>query len=183
MSLLIENVYNILFENEERTTDKSDYLIQESIDDLIVRYVHESRNLSNSELRILASVASSIQLANPPSALFRILASDPGWRPGDTINLSTVVSFSKEDLRSKVAGHIAWKSRDHGIAIINYPTLSIAIEYDKLKDVGRRFDAAAEKEVLVGGKLRITGVEKIPEPYTNPSYGYTVPLYTLSQEI
>ena len=142
--------------------------------ELLNMYVRDSRQMSFTDKKELAELVKSSSLSG--LRLERIQGESLDWKEGDAVTIM-LSSFTKVPVSlGKKAGHIAWKSYDKALVLIEHATRGLEINYDLIKVM---FDASDEKEVLVSGTYRVAEIRKITEPGTPPQYGYIVPQYVL----
>jgi len=144
---------------------------------LLNKYVQDSDTLNSAEKRSLAVYVESSKL-DGQHRLERIDRSDPDYQVGDLVNF-IVKSFTLLKVsEGQKAGHIAWKSSDEAITVIQSASRGMKIDYNLIKVW---FDSDSEKEVLVTGNYRVMEKLMITEPGTAPQYDYKVPMYVLKE--
>jgi hypothetical protein len=152
-----------------------------NLESVLSKYVGDSRMMNTQELVFLREAILDSRVAPGVRVLERIQADDPGWRKGEHVKFS-VASFSATEFsKGKSAGNIGWKSTDKCIVRVENPRRGLTVSYAGRDLMKMQFDAAAERETLLGGAYTVIEVEQIVEPHTTPVYGYRIPLYHLRE--
>lgn len=169
--VLRELIRNILIESSATLEYPSEFV------DAINKYVSDSRVTSYAQKKIIIDWVDNSSLPRG-LVLQRVSSSDPEYEVGDTVNFP-LASFTTADLTTgKSAGHIAWKSSDKCLMMIENPVKGWKVDYNIIKVF---FDASSEKEVIVTGNYMVIEKRMITEPGTLPQYGYKIPLYVLQE--
>ena len=149
------------------------------VQSLVSKHVTDLDAMTSEEKTQLAHAIHTSTLKDV-GTLYRVSRDDPGWKPGSVITFGEPKSSTTVDVSTgKSAGQITFKSRDKAVIVIDNPKHGIAVDYSKVSQ--HHFYAGDEKEVIIAGKYMVVSVEQIPEPGTNPAYGYKVPKYTLRE--
>jgi len=152
-----------------------------TLDSVLTKYVSDSRMMNTSELVFLRGAILDSKVAPGISFLERIQGDDPGWKKGERVKFS-VASFSAVEFsKGHSAGAIGWKSTDRCIVRVDHPRRGLTVSYVGRGLMDMQFDAAAERETLLGGDYTVVRVESIVEPHTTPAYGYRIPFYVLRE--
>lgn len=152
-----------------------------NLETVLDKYIGDSRMMNSKEIVFLRGVIEASHVAPGLRFLERIQADDPGWREGEHVKFS-IASFSAAEFsKGDRAGNIGWKSTDQCIVRVNNPSRGLTISYATRNMMTMQFDAASERETLLGGNYVIESVEQIVEPHTTPAYGYRIPLYILRE--
>jgi hypothetical protein len=140
----------------------------------LAAYVSDSRTITHQQRDQVARFVASHRLNR--IRLERIESEDPDWEVEFVVRWGPKSFTQARVSEGERTGHVGWKSSDRALCCIEGAVRGWAVDYDLFRT---QFNARAEREVIVSGSYRVVEKRKVTEPFTNPDYGYRIPMYVL----